>query len=119
MGNSCAGRRVSGAYLGRIFAGEELLIRGAQETVFMVMARKFFMPVFSGLLLAAIMAACISTADSQLLVASSSFTSDIYKPIIHKNASDKEVLWVGRTVVVLVALIAFAIASSEGEVLRP
>lgn len=103
------------AYLGRIFAGEELLIRGAQETVFMVMARKFFMPVFSGLLLAAIMAACISTADSQLLVASSSFTSDIYKPIIHKNASDKEVLWVGRTVVVLVALIAFAIASSEGE----
>ena len=92
----------------------KVVIRGAQETVFMVMARKFFMPVFSGLLLAAIMAACISTADSQLLVASSSFTSDIYKPIIHKNASDKEVLWVGRTVVVLVALIAFAIASSEG-----
>lgn len=103
------------AYLGRIFVGEELLARGAQETVFMVMARKFFVPVFSGLLLAAIMAACISTADSQLLVASSSFTSDIYKPILHKNASDKEVLWVGRTVVVLVALVAFAIASSEGE----
>lgn len=102
------------AYLGRIFVGEELLTEGLQKTVFMVMARKFFAPVFSGLLLAAIMAACISTADSQLLVASSSFTSDIYKPILHKKASDREVLWVGRIVVVLVALIAYAIASSKG-----
>lgn len=102
------------AYLGRIFVGEELLTQGLQKTVFMAMARKFFVPVFSGLLLAAIMAACISTADSQLLVASSSFTSDIYKPILHKKASDREVLWVGRAVVVIVALIAYAIASSKG-----
>lgn len=101
------------AYLGRIFVGEELLTQGLQETVFMAMARKFFIPAFSGLLLAAIMAACISTADSQLLVASSSFTSDIYKPVMRKNASDKEVLLVGRTIVVAVAVVAFAIASSK------
>ncbi len=103
------------AYLGRIFVGEQLLTQGLQETVFMVMARKFFVPVLSGLLLAAIMAACISTADSQLLVASSSFTSDLYKPFLRKNASDREVLWVGRIIVVAVAVIAFAIASSEGR----
>ncbi len=103
------------AYLGRIMVGEELLTQGLQKTVFMVMARKYFLPVFSGLLLAAIMAACISTADSQLLVASSSFTSDIYKPIVRKNASDREVLWVGRLVVVLVALIAFLLANSKGS----
>ena len=103
------------AYLGRIVVGEELLTQGLQKTVFMVMARKYFLPVFSGLLLAAIMAACISTADSQLLVASSSFTSDIYKPIVRKNASDREVLWVGRLVVVLVALVAFLLASSNGS----
>ena len=103
------------AYLGRIVVGEELLTQGLQKTVFMVMARKYFLPVFSGLLLAAIMAACISTADSQLLVASSSFTSDIYKPIVRKNASDREVLWVGRLVVVLVALVAFLLASSTGS----
>ena len=103
------------AYLGRIVVGEELLTQGLQKTVFMVMARKYFLPVFSGLLLAAIMAACISTADSQLLVASSSFTSDIYKPIVRKNASDREVLWVGRLVVVLVALVAFLLASSKGS----
>lgn len=57
----------------------------------------------------------MSTADSQLLVASSSFTSDIYKPIIRKEASEKEVLAVGRIVVVVVAIIAFFIASSKGE----
>ena len=103
------------AYLGRIMVGEELLTQGLQKTVFMVMARKYFLPVFSGLLLAEIMAACISTADSQLLVASSSFTSDIYKPIVRKDASDREVLWVGRLVVVLVAVIAFLLASSKGS----
>ena len=102
------------AYLGRIFVGEELLTQGLQKTVFMAMARKFFIPLFSGLLLAAIMAACISTADSQLLVASSSFTSDIYQPILRKDASDREVLWVGRIIVVLVALIAYLLASSKG-----
>ena len=57
----------------------------------------------------------MSTADSQLLVASSSFTSDIYKPFIRKEAKDKEVLWIGRIVVVIVAAIAFFIASSKGS----
>ena len=57
----------------------------------------------------------MSTADSQLLVASSSFTSDIYKPIIRKNASEKEVLWMGRLVVLIVAVIAYFIASSKAE----
>jgi len=64
--------------------------------------------------LAAIIAASMSTADSQLLVASSSFTSDIYKPLIRKNASDKELLWVGRIVVVIVAVVAFFIANDGG-----
>ena len=50
-----------------------------------------------------------------LLVASSSFTSDIYKPVFRKNASDKEVLWVGRIVVIVVAVVAFFIANSRGK----
>ena len=55
----------------------------------------------------------MSTADSQLLVASSSFTSDIYKPLIRKNkASDKELLWVGRIVVLLVTVVGLIIAMS-------
>ena len=65
--------------------------------------------------MAAILAASMSTADSQLLVASSSFTSDIYKPIIRKNAGEKELLWMGRLVVFIVAVIAYFIASSKAE----
>jgi sodium/proline symporter len=70
--------------------------------------------VISGFLLAAIMAASVSTADSQLLVASSSFTADMYKPIFRKDATEKEVLWVGRMAVIIIAVIAFVIASSKG-----
>ena len=102
------------AYYARIIMGEELLTVGAQKTVFIAMARKFFPPAIAGLLLAAIMAASVSTADSQLLVASSSFTSDIYKPLLRKNADDKEVLGVGRIAVVIIAVIAYLIASSNG-----
>jgi sodium/proline symporter len=69
----------------------------------------------AGLLMSAVIAASMSTADSQLLVASSSFTSDIYKPVVRKKATDKEVMWVGRLVVVIVAVAAFFIASSKGE----
>jgi sodium/proline symporter len=83
--------------------------------VFIEFARRLFPAFLAGILLAAIMAASMSTADSQLLVASSSFTSDIYKPILRKDASEKEVMWVGRGVVVLVAVIAFFIASSKAE----
>ncbi len=102
------------AYLARMVMAEELLTVGAQKTVFIAMARKFFPPAIAGFLLAAIMAASVSTADSQLLVASSSFTADIYKPILRKKATDWETLMVGRIAVVIVAIIAFLIASSKG-----
>ena len=103
------------AYFGRMLLAEELLTVGAQKMVFIEFARRLFPAFLAGILLAAIMAASMSTADSQLLVASSSFTSDIYKPILRKDASEKEVMWVGRGVVVLVAVIAFFIASSKAE----
>lgn len=103
------------AYFGRMLIGEKLLAASAQSTVFIELARMLFPSFIAGILLAAIIAASMSTADSQLLVASSSFTSDIYKPVFRKNASDKEVLWVGRAVVLLVSVIAYFIASSKGE----
>ena len=103
------------AYFGRMFLAEELLTVGAQKMVFITFARKLFPSFIAGVLMAAIIAASMSTADSQLLVASSSFTSDIYQPILRKKASEKELLWVGRLVVVIVAVIAFFIASSKGS----
>jgi sodium/proline symporter len=100
---------------GRMLIGEELLLAGKQSMVFIDLSRDIFPAAISGILLSAIIAASMSTADSQLLVASSSFTSDIYKPIIRKNASDKETLWVGRIVVLIIAVVAYFIASSEGQ----
>ena len=102
------------AYFGRMLIAEELLTTGSQKMVFIAFARQLFPTFLAGILMAAIIAASMSTADSQLLVASSSFTSDIYKPIIRKEASEKEILWVGRIVVVIVAIIAFFIANSKG-----
>ena len=103
------------AYFGRMVVGAELLPNGQQEMVFIVLARKLFPGFIAGILLAAIIAASMSTADSQLLVASSSFTSDIYKPIFRKTASDKETLWVGRIVVIIVSIIAFFVANNGGS----
>ena len=103
------------AYLGRILIGADLLPAGQQKLVFIRLARDLFPGFIAGILLAAIIAASMSTADSQLLVASSSFTSDIYKPLIRKQASEKEVLWVGRIIVVIVSVIAFFIAGSKGQ----
>ncbi len=81
--------------------------------VFITMVRKIFPGLMSGILLSAVLAASMSTADSQLLSASSSFASDVYKPVIRKNkASDKEMQWVGRFVVLGIAVIALFIASN-------
>ena len=103
------------AYFGRMIMGEELLTHGNQKLVFIAMSRKFFPAGICGLLLAAIIAASISTADSQLLVASSSFTADLYKPFFRKGASEKETLLIGRVLVLVLSLLAFAIANSKGS----
>ncbi len=90
-----------------------LLPAGNQQNIFVEIVQNIFPPMVAGFLLAAIVAAAMSTADSQLLVASSAFTSDIYKPLLRKNkASDKEVLWIGRVVVAAVAVVAFFIAAA-------
>ncbi|MBQ8391607.1 MAG: sodium/proline symporter PutP [Clostridia bacterium] len=109
-------------YLGRMFVysngvdlSEVLLATGSQSLIFVELARDVFPSFIAGLLLAAIIAASMSTADSQLLVAASSFSSDLYKPIIRKNASNREMLWVSRIIVLVIAVVAYFIASSEGE----
>lgn len=110
------------AYFGRMFVyadgtdlSKALLSQGKQSLIFVELARDVFPAFIAGLLLAAIIAASMSTADSQLLVAASSFSSDLYKPLVRKNASNKEMLWVSRIVVLVIAVVAFFIASSKGK----
>ncbi|MGI9275567.1 MAG: sodium/proline symporter PutP [Endozoicomonas sp.] len=76
------------------------------EAIFMLMVNSLFHPVIAGILLAAILAAIMSTADSQLLVCSTAFAEDFYRDILRKKASQEEVLLVGRLAVVGIALIA-------------
>ena len=84
-----------------------------KELVFVNMVREIFPAIISGLLLSAVLAAAMSTADSQLLAASSAFTNDVYKPIIRKNESTgAELLWNGRLIVLVVAAVALIIATN-------
>ena len=86
------------------------------ELVFIQMVRTLFPALISGVLLSAVLAASMSTADSQLLSASSALASDVYKPIVRKNkASDRELLWVGRFVVLAVAVVALLIAANPNS----
>ena len=80
------------------------------------MVRKIFPAIVSGVLLSAILAAAMSTADSQLLASASAFASDVYKPVVRRNkASDKEMLWAGRFVVLAISVIAVLIASNPNS----
>ncbi len=113
------GAAIAFAILGRAFDPTRTLVEtGKTDLIFITLVEEIFSGpwVFvAGLLLSAIVAAAMSTADSQLLVASSSFTSDIYKPVFRKKASDKEILWIGRIVVLIIAVIAYFIAKAGME----
>ena len=90
-------------------------VGGDPEKMFMVMinglfADGFLVRVFAGILLSAIMAAIMSTADSQLLVSASSFSNDFYKVVLRRNASNRELLVVSRLAVGAVALVAVFMA---------
>ena len=91
---------------------------GDPETIFIVLANLLFHPLVTGFLLAALLAAIMSTISSQLLVSSSSLTEDFYRLFLRKEASEREIVNVGRGAVLLVALAAIVIASDpESKVL--
>ncbi len=97
--------------IGRMFIGYDEAINN-NSLVFVVMTRRIFPAIISGILLSAVLAAAMSTADSQLLAAASAFASDVYRPVFRGNkASNREMLWAGRIVVLAIALIALYIAS--------
>ncbi len=80
------------------------------EKIFMVLVDKLTHPLPGGILLAAVLAAIMSTADSQLLVTSSALTEDLYRVIIRPRATDRELVWVSRSTVIGVAVVACIIA---------
>ena len=100
---------VASGIIGHLLLGE---IKDS-SVVFITMVRKIFPALISGVLLSAILAAAMSTADSQLLASASAFASDVYQPVIRKEkATDKEMLWAGRIVVLAISVIAVLIAAN-------
>ncbi|AKC32029.1 sodium/proline symporter PutP [Candidatus Pantoea carbekii] len=82
------------------------------ERIFIELAQLLFNPWMSGVLLSAVLAAIMSTLSCQLLVSSSALTEDLYKGFFRKNASEKELVYVGRFMVLVIAIIAILIATN-------
>ncbi|MBQ7034628.1 MAG: sodium/proline symporter [Clostridia bacterium] len=103
---------VAAGIIGHLLLGEI----SDSSVVFITMVRKMFPALLSGLLLSAILAAAMSTADSQLLASASAFSVDVYKPLIRRNkASEKEMLWAGRIVVLAISIVAVLIAANPNS----
>ncbi len=80
------------------------------ETIFIILSDLLFHPLVTGFLLAALLAAIMSTIASQLIVSSSSLTEDFYRSWFRRDASERELVTIGRISVVLVSLVAIALA---------
>ena len=80
------------------------------ERVFIELSTRLFNPWIAGILLSAILAAIMSTLSCQLLVCSSALTEDFYKGFVRTRAGQRELVWVGRLMVLLVALLAIVLA---------
>ncbi|MDD4863093.1 MAG: sodium/proline symporter PutP [Alishewanella agri] len=97
-------------FVGIAYVAKTEMTLNDPETIFIVFSQFLFHPFISGFLLAAILAAIMSTISSQLLVTSSSLTEDFYRAFVKRNASQIELVVIGRLSVLLVALVAIALA---------
>ena len=87
------------------------------ETVFLVMTNTIFTPFAAGLILSAVLAAIMSTASSQLLVAASAFAQDFYRSLLHKKAGQTELVWVSRLSVLVIASLALLLAMNPASLI--
>ena len=103
------------AYFGRMVLAEELLPAGLQKNVFIAFSRMLFPPIISGLLLAAIIAASMSTADSQLLSAASAFSENMLGDVFGVKLNAKQNMLVARLTVVVIAVVAVFLATDPNS----
>ncbi|MES1936589.1 sodium/proline symporter PutP [Salinisphaera hydrothermalis] len=106
---------ISLGVFGRAYAVRNGLNVDDPETIFIVLADLLFNPLITGFLYAALLAAIMSTISSQLLVSSSSLTEDFYRLFLHKEASERESVLIGRLSVLLVGIIAAFIARNPNS----
>lgn len=95
--------------IGRVFLDQPLVGADA-ETVFMVITGEVFFSFLAGIIFCGILAAIMSTASSQLLVSASAVSQDLYKTYLKSDASDRQLIWISRFSVLLVAIFAIVLA---------
>jgi sodium/proline symporter len=116
----CLGGTVAVGFFGIAYFSAHPEVAGPvnanHERIFIELAKLLFNPWIAGVLLSAILAAVMSTLSCQLLVCSSALTEDFYKAFLRGNAaSQAELVWVGRAMVLLVALVAIILATNPGS----
>ncbi|WP_149182529.1 sodium/proline symporter PutP [Streptomyces sp. TRM49041] len=105
------------ALVGLVGIGQLDTPLGNPETVYLALSQTLLDPWVAGVFLIAVLAAIMSTADSQLLVSSVALTEDFYRAFLRREASDRALVWVGRASVVAVTLVACVIALGADGVL--
>ncbi|MDO9326671.1 MAG: sodium/proline symporter, partial [Methanoregula sp.] len=109
------GAAIAIGLIGRVFLNQPLM-GSAAETVFMVMTMDTFSAFLAGIILCGILAAVMSTASSILLVTASALSQDVYFPFIRPRAEDRELLWVSRFSVLLIAGLALLLALNPDSI---
>ncbi|MGX2949854.1 sodium/proline symporter PutP [Ursidibacter sp. B-7004-1] len=85
------------------------------EQVFIELSKLLFNPWIAGILLSAILAAVMSTLSCQLLICSSAITEDFYKGMLRPNATQKELVWLGRIMVLAISVLAILLAQDPNS----
>ncbi|MBD3613353.1 sodium/proline symporter PutP [Kingella kingae] len=114
LGGACAVGYFGIAYFGQ-HSQEAAIMNGDHERIFIALTTILFNPWIAGVILSAILAAVMSTLSCQLLVCSSAITEDFYKGFLRPNAPQAELVWVGRVMVLAIAVIAILIASDPNS----
>ena len=96
--------------VGRSIAGLDYLSNSDAENIFVDAAIMFLPPVLAGFACAGVLAAAISSSDSYLLITASAVSQNLYRGIVKKDATEKQVMWCSRITLMLITLVAMAIA---------
>lgn len=103
--------------MGRQLYPQEHLTKSTAESIFITLATNSLPPLLAGFVMAGILAATISSSDSYLLIAASAFAKNIFQGICKKDATEKQVMWISRIALLVLALIGIVIAMDENSVI--
>ncbi len=103
--------------MGRFLYPTTHLTASSAENIFITLSTGFLPAILAGLVMAGILAATISSSDSYLLIAASAFAKNIYQGVWKKKANDKQVMWMSRITLIVIAIVAALIALDDDSII--